>query len=85
LKHGSNFKSEILSFLEHCRKGEQRNICDGRDGNRLPRFDKKNDAALVVRRSTTHALSHTHLALDNAIEQGALFCNPLNAHRKNVS
>jgi len=29
-------------------------------------------------------LSHTHVALDDAIEQGALFCNILAEHKKNT-
>jgi hypothetical protein len=36
-------------------------------------------------RSWFDNLPHTHCALDDAIEQGALFCNMLNAHRKNMS
>jgi len=36
-------------------------------------------------RSWFDDLPHTHLARDNAIEQGTLFCNMLNAHRKNMS
>ena len=47
--------------------------------------DYRDSTKRKMPRSWFDDLPHTHRALDDAIEQGALFCNMLNAHRKDMS
>ena len=55
-------------------------IRSGRSEERLPPTRQTTDAGALV-----DHLPHTHVALDDAIAQGALFCNMLKENRSNES